>query len=1519
MNINPHRDQQRYGPGTIKTKFRNSRDKKETDTSSIITEHQENKGNESSARLDLRERRSLEEKEGIRDTESKKEDMIKPEKGKSFPAVGAESGRKSASCLTAGVTDGRHPKHQEIQVLTNTPHAEQRRIIRLDRPKNIKGDGRSYLRFSPMTSMIKLGGPDQQPQKGLMDPCSNTCIIDENLLRSRYPTVKVHPLETKIIGVGSKPTQGFTVIPIWVDCVDPTRPTETVTVELDIEAYIVKEFTAGILIGLDALIDYNIDLSLPGHTATVSSSGTEYCFPLLSQPSEKPLRIKIMASEAVTVPGRTSMAVGLKGRMREGLDYIFSPGLITPRGLPPSPQLAHSIIDKGVKFVMFTNHSHHPIHIDRGQYLGEAEAVSFGAKIVPTGHFVDWADLLAPTKKGTQSDGIEPPCHLSDVHYEDLLSFNAHGEEIERPPRSITEDEVLRISRKAAQRRKGDRLPAEDDDEQPPAPPMPSTPSGGPNICGKLSEEQRRELSNLLREFPECFSDGTTIGLIDPDFFQASIDLNGPIPPPQQNRPVGVAKRAVIDETIDQLIGWDVIEPSHSPTASAVVLVWQNNKWRFCVDFRPLNAVTKGDAYPMLRSDYVFSALADKRFFSMLDAVKGYHQMSVKEEDRFKTAFISHRGLYQYKKLPFGLRNAPAMFQRMMDQVLGNLRWIAALVYIDDVIVFSGTWEEHLAHLRVLLRSASKIGLKFHLSKCRFGYDELRLLGMGLSRYGLQTVDEKVKAITDLSPPETIGELHRLVGMFSYYRNFIRNFAKIATPLNELKRNEPGAEYHSKKQIKWSEACQKSFDELKQRLSTAPILAHPKFDGRPFILYTDASAGAFAAVLCQLWTRQDYDPGTTEDDEADIPPMAVFTATDDSWKADYIADPTFRHKYQTLLKQSPHRDEQGFSIHEDQTLRYKTIHGEKICLPLARIPDALKASHDVLGHFGSTKTYERISASYYRPKLSSVVDAYIRFCPQCLTNKTTRNKPPGNLALIDPPTGRTPTAFESINLDLIVGLPKSNGFDAILVVVDRFTKTGIFTPTKSDFTAESIAEIFMEKIVSRGFLPSKFITDRDPRLIMSFWKTLCRRLKIDHRKTAAFHAQTDGAAERLNQTLEIALRNYVSPRQHDWSKHLYLIELAYNTSKNASSGFSPYELLYAQPQDPVERLLRPHIPPMIDDIDMDVHEGADDMLLDNAARLRDAQQAIVKAMESYKSYYDRRHGPTPQYKVGDYASLRLDKHPVAIIKRNKLSQQKLPPYRITKVATNGRSVELDMPPTISIHPRVSVQHIEPAPSPREDPWLRGPPDELGEQSIVDHRDTKAGNRKFRIHWEGLGADRDEWRARKNVDQALIETYEEELRREAFTATTDSLSKNPETSFPLKIPDEGRSIERPILYISRSTKPYEKSYESTELELGCVTWAMTRLRHYVEGSTVILISDHEPLKGVINASPGTQYSSRIDKFRMLLMPFVDEMTILYKPGAKMTNVDPLSRARYVGSTDAQHAGDGRQGKTGGEAA
>lgn len=229
-----------------------------------------------------------------------------------------------------------------------------------------------------------------------------------------------------------------------------------------------------------------------------------------------------------------------------------------------------------------------------------------------------------------------------------------------------------------------------------------------------------------------------------------------------------------------------MIEPSHSRVGYPVVLVHQHDKWRFCVDYRNLNLATVSQAYPMTRTDSIFDALHGKKVFSILDAARGYHQLPIAPNNRWKTVFITHKGLYQYKRMPFGLKNAPIQFQSFMDSVLGSLRWTAALVYIDDIHVFSDSVSSHAEHLTTLLDSAINVGLKFNPAKYHFAYPSLKVLGHRVSTDGLSILEDRAAAIRELATPKTLKELWHVLGIFGYYRQFIPKYAMIAAPLTRL-------------------------------------------------------------------------------------------------------------------------------------------------------------------------------------------------------------------------------------------------------------------------------------------------------------------------------------------------------------------------------------------------------------------------------------------------------------------------------------------------------------------------------------------------------------------------------------------------------------------------------------------------------------------------------------------------------------------------------------------------------------
>jgi hypothetical protein len=205
--------------------------------------------------------------------------------------------------------------------------------------------------------------------------------------------------------------------------------------------------------------------------------------------------------------------------------------------------------------------------------------------------------------------------------------------------------------------------------------------------------------------------------------------------------------------------------------------------YRMCVDFRKVNASTKKDAYPMPRIDETLEKLEGSKFFSSMDAEKGYHQVPMDEASKPITAFTTPKGLFQYKRMPFGLTNAGATFQRMMNTVLGKLTWDQCMVFIDDIVVYSRSWDEHISSLRLVFEKLREAGITLKLAKCNFGADHVKFLGHVVSREGVGPDPEKIKAIRELELPTTLKALKSFLGMTGWLRKFIKDYAKIAAPM----------------------------------------------------------------------------------------------------------------------------------------------------------------------------------------------------------------------------------------------------------------------------------------------------------------------------------------------------------------------------------------------------------------------------------------------------------------------------------------------------------------------------------------------------------------------------------------------------------------------------------------------------------------------------------------------------------------------------------------------------------------
>ena len=288
-----------------------------------------------------------------------------------------------------------------------------------------------------------------------------------------------------------------------------------------------------------------------------------------------------------------------------------------------------------------------------------------------------------------------------------------------------------------------------------------------------LTPREIHELKSLLRKYQDRFAPnplnpGTTDAVVH------SIPTDGAKPvknPPARANP---EKQAVIKNCIEEMASAGIIKPSRSPWASRIVITKKKDGGpRFCVDYRDLNNVTAKDSYPLPNQGDILDTISDAKYFSSLDLASGYWQIKLDKESQLKTAFVSRYGLYQFTVMPFGLTNAPATFQRLMDLVLAGLNWIECMVYLDDIIVFSSTWHEHLLRLEKVFKRLREFKLVAKMSKCQFGRKELEFLGHILSAEGISTDPNKVKAMETVPNPTNVSELRSFLGMVGYYRRFI--------------------------------------------------------------------------------------------------------------------------------------------------------------------------------------------------------------------------------------------------------------------------------------------------------------------------------------------------------------------------------------------------------------------------------------------------------------------------------------------------------------------------------------------------------------------------------------------------------------------------------------------------------------------------------------------------------------------------------------------------------------------------
>ena len=419
------------------------------------------------------------------------------------------------------------------------------------------------------------------------------------------------------------------------------------------------------------------------------------------------------------------------------------------------------------------------------------------------------------------------------------------------------------------------------------------------HLKGKIGEGDFEKLRDLLNRNAEVFSKHKAdIGCCN--FVEHEIELEeGAVPHREGARRMTPHKSEACRAEIEMLLEYDMIEPSKSPWACGVVMAKKKGgQLRFCCDFRYLNAVTIKDAYPIPRIDESLSKLGDAKFFTTLDLGSAFWQVPLRKKDREKTGFACELGLYQWKRMPFGLCNATATFQRLMAQALtgvtkkyGNL----LMCYVDDVVIATPTLEDHIDRLDEVFGCMKRAGLKCKPSKCENLRDSIKYLGRMVDRHGVRPDPEAVEAVLTWKAPRTDTQLMSFLGFANYYREFIKGYADKVYPMQKLMRNKG-------KKFEWNDEAQVAFENIKRELCEAPVLGMPTEKGM-YVLDTDASVVAISGILHQ---EQEWNGRTV------LRPIAygskVLSDTEMKYgapKAEMFAVVTFVEKYRAYLGSAP--------------------------------------------------------------------------------------------------------------------------------------------------------------------------------------------------------------------------------------------------------------------------------------------------------------------------------------------------------------------------------------------------------------------------------------------------------------------------------------------------------------------------------------------------------------------------------------------------------------------------------------
>ncbi|GFX38851.1 hypothetical protein TNCV_1890151 [Trichonephila clavipes] len=817
-----------------------------------------------------------------------------------------------------------------------------------------------------------------------------------------------------------------------------------------------------------------------------------------------------------------------------------------------------------------------------------------------------------------------------------------------------------------------------------------------------LSLPQREEINSLLEKYEECFQPG---GEPTP-FIEHRINTRNHLPvavPPYRMNP---SKKEILKQEIDRLLSEGIIEECESPYASPVVLIPKpNGTFRLCIDYRKLNEITIADTYPLPRMDDLLHQAKLTPFMSTLDLRAGYHQVKVHVEDQDKTAFVCPFGTYRFLRMPYGLRNAPATFQRLMNRFCNGLEDILALPYLDDIIVLSETFEKHMFDLKTIFERLLHFKLKANRENAILPLLELNILDFGLHKKGIEVDPEKVASILDIPPLKTsknynlfcklvrgfedifkiLRRFHQADGTKLYIiRTDASNYALGAVLLQGEGSDEHPIEYASRLLT----PAERNYSTT-EREALAVVWALKKFRGyiegteitvasdhQPlkWLLNLKSPTGRLARWTLEIQSfnlKVQYIPGkanvvadmlsrpVTQEEEsfceennitiADMPTRSCKDMREAQLKDDNLKK--IIDSFESPLKTEEYANwtERGFLMNQGVLYRYVPDADSaeaQLVIPTAERELIMERHHNdpMAGHYGEEGTFQKIARRYYWTGMRKYISDYIKKCPECARFKATNQKPAGLL--------RTPVysqRFEVIAIDLFGPLPQTDtGKQWIFIVEDCATKwVELFALSQA--SARQCATTLIEEVFMRHGIPRRIISDNGTQFVSAVLQQICFTLNISQNLIPVYSPQSN-PVERKNRDLKPRLAIFVGDDHSSWYSKLPVIRFAMNTTVCDTTGHTPAYLLFGRELRTVDDVVQ--------DFKSVVHN--DNFVAEITPYLKrfatiteDIRERIETKQDQRKKQYDKNRRPV-YYSPGDKVWVTL--HPISSAKNKKTSK-----------------------------------------------------------------------------------------------------------------------------------------------------------------------------------------------------------------------------------------------------------------------